>query len=270
MRIARIHKFDDVTGIELGYAVIGAPFMTVHAYAVGGLAIDGGLAHQRAVAVDFFKQQRTRTLLLTHHHEDHSANAAAIAAATGCAVCGNPITAQWMQKKFAIRFYRHMVWGSIQPVVVLPLAEVIEGDGVKLLPIATPGHSPDHVVYLEPDRGWLFAGDLFLAERVKYFRSDENLNQQIASLQRVLERDFDALLCSHHPVASGGQQRLRAKLDFMVNFRGQVRALASRGLTTRAIARELKLRETWFVRIWTAGDVSLDHMVRAALAEDSP
>ena len=79
-----------------------------------------------------------------------------------------------------------------------------------------------------------------------------------------------ALLCSHHPLPTGGQQRLRNKLDFLVNFRGQVRTLAGRGLPLRAIMRELKLRETWFVRIWTAGDVSLANMIRAALADGSP
>jgi hypothetical protein len=84
----------------------------------------------------------------------------------------------------------------------------------------------------------------------------------------VLAHGFDAVFCGHHPVTSGGQQRMRNKLDFLVNFRGQVRALAGRGLPQHAIRRELKMREAWFVRIWTAGDVSLARMIHAALVDD--
>ncbi|MBN2362348.1 MAG: MBL fold metallo-hydrolase [Deltaproteobacteria bacterium] len=267
MKTAREHTFGDVTAIELGRGVFGRPYMTVFAYAAGGIAIDSGLPHQRAVAVEFFRRQRTHAIALTHYHEDHSGNAAAVSAATGSPVFGSAGTAGWMRQRFPIQLYRQMVWGAAEPIPLQPLPDVVAGDGVKLLPIATPGHSADHTVYLEPDRGWLFSGDLYVADRIKYFRAEQRLDQEIASLQRVLERDFDSVFCGHHPVAGGGKQRLRNKLDFLVNFSGQVRALAGRGLPPRAIARELKLRETWFVRIWTAGDVSLRNMIHAALVD---
>ena len=50
------------------------------------------------------------------------------------------------------------------------------------------GHCRDHTVYLEASAGWLFAGDLYLGERIKYFRGNERIDQQIASLRRVLAR----------------------------------------------------------------------------------
>lgn len=34
--------------------------------------------------------------------------------------------------------------------------------------------------YLESQHGWLFSGDLYLGERIKFFRSDEKIDQQIS------------------------------------------------------------------------------------------
>ena len=47
---------------------------------------------------------------------------------------------------------------------------VVDAGGVRLEVVETPGHSPDHVCFFERARGWLFTGDLFLAERQRYLR----------------------------------------------------------------------------------------------------
>jgi glyoxylase-like metal-dependent hydrolase (beta-lactamase superfamily II) len=49
--------------------------------------------------------------------------------------------------------------------------------------IPTPGHSEDHICLFEPNEGWLFSGDLFISERVKYMREDENVYSLLDSLK---------------------------------------------------------------------------------------
>ncbi|MEW6275759.1 MAG: MBL fold metallo-hydrolase [Bacillota bacterium] len=51
--------------------------------------------------------------------------------------------------------------------------------------IETPGHSDDHVVLWLPEKGWLFAGDLFVSETPKTARPEDNQNEIIESLRKV-------------------------------------------------------------------------------------
>ena len=74
-----------------------------------------------------------------------------------------------------MEIYRRVAWGRFTTVEAAPLPEVVEAGGVRLEVVETPGHSPDHVCFFERERGWLFTGDLFLAERQRYLRMDEDL-----------------------------------------------------------------------------------------------
>ena len=110
-----------------------------------------------------------------------------------------------MEKTFKIHPYQTYTWGKSGQVSVLPLPAVVETGKYKLRPVHTPGHSNDHTVYLEENHGWLFSGDLYLGERIKYFRSDEKFKDQIDSIKMILEYDFDALFCAHNPVPRPSQ-----------------------------------------------------------------
>lgn len=112
--------------------------------------------------------------------------------------------------------------------------------------------------------GWLFAGDLFLGERIKFFRQDEDLAAQIASLRRVLTLDFDALFCAHNPVLHGGRRRLAGKLQFLEDFRGRVGELKRAGLSLRQAIRRLATGSDRRARWLTLGNASFAHMVRSA------
>lgn len=265
MRVVRRHRFGEAEGLELGYAPIGRPFMNVHFYRLGDLLIDSGQRHMRREAVAFATERPVSRLLLTHHHEDHSGNAAAIAAAAGVPVLGHPHCAAKLREGFRILPYQHLVWGAAPPVAVEPLPEVVEGEGFRLRPVHTPGHSKDLTVFWEAERGLLFSGDLYLADRIKIFRVDEHLGDQLRSLRRVLELDFDALLCAHRPVAHGGPARLRAKLQVLEDLVGEVGRLRDRGLGLRAIRRALPQKEAWGTVAFTMGNVSFGHLVRAAV-----
>jgi glyoxylase-like metal-dependent hydrolase (beta-lactamase superfamily II) len=70
-------------------------------------------------------------------------------------------------------------------------------------------------VFLEKKQGWLFSGDLYLGERIKFFRADERFAEQIASLIKVLTLDFDTLFCAHNPCLKSGKQKIKNKLQFL-------------------------------------------------------
>ena len=266
MKIVNKQRFNpQVTALELGYGIVGRPLMNVYCYLIGDTLIDCGQARMAGEMKSFVLSHRIGQLLLTHHHEDHSGNAAMVAKTCGAPVLGHPLTARKMGHIRPILPYQHLVWGQSRPVVVSPLPEAVSSDGFSFFPIHTPGHSKDHSVYLEMQHGWLFSGDLYLGDRIKFFRSDEKIDQQIQSLRTVLKYDFGSLFCAHNPVLKNGRERLYRKLAYLEDFAGAVGSLVTEGLPEKEIIRRLDNRQDRFVKFFTMGNASFANMIRSAI-----
>jgi glyoxylase-like metal-dependent hydrolase (beta-lactamase superfamily II) len=207
------------------------------------------------VVMALLREKSLSRIVLTHHHEDHSGNAATISKRYAIPVMAHPLAAEKLRLGFPIRPYQRLVWGKAPAVAVTPLANVVETNRFSFTPVHTPGHSKDHVVFFENQRGWLFSGDLYLGERIKFFRYDENFYDQIASLKKLMTLDFDTLFCAHNPCLKNGKQRIKNKLQFLEDLYGKVRELSEKGHSEKAVIKTL--------------DPKQDRMIRSALATSS-
>jgi glyoxylase-like metal-dependent hydrolase (beta-lactamase superfamily II) len=266
MRLVKRHTFGKVLGSEFGWSPVGTPLMTVFSFRAGSTLIDTGQSHMRREVLEMARSEKIQTVLLTHCHEDHSGNARAINAGLGIPVYGGTLTADKLSRPSRILPYQRLIWGPSEPVALRVLPdEGIEADGLRFIPVHTPGHAKGHLVYLIPEEGWLFSGDLYLSDRIKYFRADERIDEQITSLKRVLTLDFDALFCAHHPKPANGKAFIRRKLQSLEDFYGRTTELAEQGLDPAAIMKELRLREVWKIKLLCFGNVSMENMVRSAI-----
>lgn len=265
MKILKKHDFGEVTGWEVGWSPAGRPIMTVFFFVIKDLMIDTGLRHMRSETINIACRNNIRNILLTHYHEDHSGNAAVISKTTGSRVYAHPLTARKLHSGYRIFPYQHLMWGKADPVEVRYAPDLWEGQGFCLEPVLTPGHSPDHLCYYDRKNGRLFSGDLYLSARIKYFRADEHISQQITSLKKVLSLDFDALFCAHRPMARHGKAAIAKKLQYLEDFYGRVSALAEQGLDEKAIMHRLKLKEQYFIKWMCFGNVSMKNMVRSVI-----
>ena len=157
--------------------------------------------------------------------------------------------------------------GKSEDVKVKPLGAAIESERFTFRPIHTPGHSKDHTVFLEEKNGWLFSGDLYLGERIKYFRSDEKIYDQIDSLKKMRKYDFDALFCAHNPCREEGKPRLAQKLQFLEDIVGRVQQLKEQELSENAIIKLMDPNKDRWVKLMTMGNVSFANMVRSAIRD---
>jgi glyoxylase-like metal-dependent hydrolase (beta-lactamase superfamily II) len=248
----------------------GRELYAVHCFAVGDTLVDAGLACYAKEVAAFARDRRASRALVTHHHEDH-VGAAALLVEQGVAVHGSEPTGRLVRDGFPIRFYQHVLWGKAPPARIAPLggAEVALGPHVARV-VPAPGHCADQIALHVPAQGWLFSGDAFLDERVKVFRRDEDFGATVATLERFLALDFDALFCAHRPRPTGGKTAIARKLAWLRDAEGRVRALAARGLPPRAIARELPQPRRAALGALALGDVSVENLVRSILHGPRP
>jgi glyoxylase-like metal-dependent hydrolase (beta-lactamase superfamily II) len=104
-------------------------------------------------------------IALTHAHSDHVGSLDALAAALpGAAVIAPEREVPLMRGDRTLRpgEPRQPLRGGYPTVATVPHRTVGEGDRIgSLRVIATPGHTPGHVSFLDPRDGTLFGGDVF-------------------------------------------------------------------------------------------------------------
>jgi glyoxylase-like metal-dependent hydrolase (beta-lactamase superfamily II) len=267
MHIIQSRQFGEVLAFQFGFGPIGKPLMSVYVYFVDGLIIDTGQRNMQKYVLESFRNLRPTSILLTHHHEDHSGNAYGLRRFHGTEVFGHSLTAEKMAAQRKIRPYQHYIWGKSEDVNVIPVGAIVESEHFSFRTVHTPGHSRDHVVYLEEKNGWLFSGDLFLGERIKFFRSDENIYDQIHSLKKMRQYDFDTIFCAHNPRTSKGGQGLKQKLQFLEDIVGRIQQLLKKGLSEKAIIKIMDPRNDRRAKLMTMGNVSFANIVRSAVRD---
>lgn len=266
MRFCKSYDFPHgIKGYRLGWSPAGPPLMMVYAFSMGDIMVDTGQSHMGREALAIARERKIHRIYLTHHHEDHSGNAALIRSETGARVFGHPCARKKLSAPYPILPYQKIVWGATTPVKVNSLPEKIETCLGPMIPIHTPGHSRDHTSYFLSDRGVLFSGDLYLGDRIKFFRVDENMGEELASLKKIAALDFEVLLCGHNPRREMGKAHILAKLDFLENLYGSVKALHLQGCSEKEIFSRIQLKEDWFIKMFCFGNVSMINGVRSVI-----
>ena len=252
----------DVEGVRFGKYNL-ADNSTAVMYKLGDTIIDSGPPNQWKEVKAYLSETGFKKVALTHHHEDHSGNSARISNYFNTPVYIHESGIEPIKKGFSLKLYQKILFGK--PKKFTPermLEEITTGDGHTLKPIPTPGHSFDHVCFLEPEKKWLFTGDLFLANRPKLFRADEDLSGEIESLRTILKYDFKTIFCAHKGVVKDGYEQLQFKLGYFLDLVTQVNEMHLKGSTAREITHRL------FGKKDLVGIVSFNHICYENLVEE--
>ena len=267
MQHLKIKQFGPVKAFELGYHWPGLPTFTVYVYYLDELLIDTGQHNCRQTIVSLFKQLPLQKIVLTHWHEDHIGNVATLYNQFSPVIYADPLTAQKVSQGFDIMLYEKYFFGKIRPqnIPIENFPDCIHTNQFSLTPIFTPGHTEDHHVFLEKNEGWLFSGDLFVSQRIKVFRKGENIWQQIESLKRVLQEDFEKVFCAHNPQIQFGRKALERKLSYFESFTEHVCYWYNQGYKTAEIIQKMELKDKKVINLMTAYDVSVHWMVGSVI-----
>ncbi|HET9317861.1 MAG TPA: MBL fold metallo-hydrolase [Vicinamibacteria bacterium] len=249
-----LHATTDPEGVvflRLARAVAGRPLYKGGAYLLGNVLLDCGPPATAREVLAWLGGRTVDALLVTHHHEDHSGGAALLLEKRGLVAHIHASGVRPLHDGYEQQLYRRLVWGRPLSVQARPLPPVVDTGGVRLEVVETPGHSPDHVCFYDRSRGWLFTGDLFLGERQRYLREDEDLEQIIGSLRAATALPLERVFCAHRGPLRDGPAALRRRLDNLTTVRDRLRELMAQGLPDAEIARRVVGPEgplTWISR----------------------
>lgn len=225
---------DDVLRLRCSTRVSRGFGYEVSAYLVRGVLVDTGFPNVGAELARWLAGRRVEGALLTHYHEDHAGNVDRLLA-LGIPVGMAAATEGRVLRPGPIGAYRRVCWGVAAPLAMAPAPFV--HDALSLLP--SPGHTDDHHVVWDVERGTLFGGDLYLGVKVRIAHPGEDVRGQSTVLRQAAalapERFFDG----HRGLVERPVEQLLAKAQWIDEIVGAIERRHAEGWSPRAIEREV-------------------------------
>jgi glyoxylase-like metal-dependent hydrolase (beta-lactamase superfamily II) len=133
-----------------------------------------------------------------------------------------------------------MIWKDAElpdDVANLRDGQTIEGDGVTLEAVHTPGHASDHLCFFLREERALFSGDLILAGSTTVIPDEDgDLGEYMASLRRVQALQPARIYPAHGPVIEDAAAVIQEYIDHRLMRERQILdVLGGGGATIPAI-----------------------------------
>jgi len=240
--------------------------LLVYIYWLDGILIDSGPFRLQKGIDQFCSGKRLDKIVHTHFHEDHTGNTGYLSQKYHVPAYIAPLYIEKCRKAASLPLYRQVFWGKRPAFDPLPLPDVIDNGNTRLKVIPAPGHTEDHVVFLDENEGRLFTGDLYVHYTTKVIMRQENMPVLMDSLRRLLGEDFATIFCSHAGVVENGYELLRRKLEYLEELQDRVLSLHKQGLEIKEIYQKL-FPKRMPIQYASNGEWSPYHIVRS-LVED--
>jgi len=263
-------SYGDITRFDSARALAGSGRYWTTAYLVDGLLVDTGCAFSARELVAALQQESLSYIVNTHSHEDHiGANSLLQERWNGLKILAHPLALPILKdprQEQPLQLYRRMLWGWPEPCCATAVqdGEWIKTDNYNFQVIYTPGHSPDHLCLYEPDRGWLFTGDLFNGSKDRAIRVDTDIWNLIASLKKIVELPLTRLFPGCARIRENPTPEIIKKIHYLEETGEKILTLNNRGLSPSTIVRELFPQPMW-IELITMGHFSRLGLVEAYL-----
>jgi ribonuclease/clavin/mitogillin len=136
------------------------------------------------------------------------------------------------------------IWGYPEPSTATAIGTAVKEGGVSLRVIETPGHCRGHISLFEEERRILFSGDIWVGERPKTARVEEDVHQLISDLRKFEDLRPKTMFASLGKVVPEPQQVIKRTRVYLEETRDEIRRLHSEGKPSEQILTELFGRES--------------------------
>jgi glyoxylase-like metal-dependent hydrolase (beta-lactamase superfamily II) len=172
--------------------------------------------------------RRVVAIMCTHTHRDHSPAAAPLAERTGAPIVGcAPLALETVGPRADASFD-----GDYSPDRVLEDGDAAEVDGQRIVAVATPGHTSNHLCFAYGDA--LFSGDHVMGwSTTVVVPPDGDMAAYMQSLDTLRGRDDRIYYPAHGPAVTNPQQYVRHLMGHRMQREKQILKLV--GERPRAI-----------------------------------
>jgi glyoxylase-like metal-dependent hydrolase (beta-lactamase superfamily II) len=202
----------------------------------------------------------------THAHEDHMGANALLQKIFKAPIYAHREALSVIARPGLLKLlpYQKYYFGLPAPAHAEPIAEVLEAGGNRFRVHLASGHSPDHVLLHEEERGWLFCGDAFIPGQDRVFRGSYDLAEILGTLRRILDLAPEVMFTGMGAVLKRPGAKVRGKISQYEEAAERAAELFRTGLGEKEISRKLFPGDR-MVRIVTTGDFTALKLVRAFL-----
>ena len=259
-------KFGDVTRIKMGHELGGKVLYWVSVYFIDGLLIDTGPSHASMELARFMEGKTLDGAINTHYHEDHVGGNYLLMEKFGIEIFAHREAVPYIKNPPPILEYQKSVWGEARGSSALPVGNRVKTGRFAFEIIDIPGHSRGDIALFEPMMRWCFSGDLFITERPKTARREEDVLEMLSSMKKLLALDGGdfTLFTSGEGVFPEGREALGVCVAHLEKIGRRARALYGQKKEIEDIVTEMFGRETSLATL-TDGDFSSANLIRSIL-----
>jgi len=157
-------------------------------------------------------------VVLTHRHRDHLGGV-------------DQLRGRYRGLRVGKMVYKDA--GLPEDIEYLRDGDVIEGDGVTLVALHTPGHASDHLCYYLPQEKAVFTGDVVLGGSTTVIPAEDgDLLDYLNSLKRLQGLDVQRIYPAHGPVIEDAQGKLAEYIEHRLLRERQILDALGDGLAT--------------------------------------
>lgn len=242
--------------------------LNVYCYVIDGVLIDTGGKRLLKQFAPFLLEQDYDQVWITHHHEDHTGGAAFIEKTLKVPIYLNKYSIEAARNKPDYPLYRQLFWGRRKSFHANPISNTMHSRNSAWEVIETPGHSIDHLAFLNLQMGHLFTGDLYVTPKTKVIMEDESIPTIIKSLAKVLTYDFEDVFCQHAGHVKNGRSMLTEKKEYLEDIQHQVLTLHKKGYTNKEIQKQL-FPKKYSITTFSFGDWDSIHIIESVLLDEN-
>jgi glyoxylase-like metal-dependent hydrolase (beta-lactamase superfamily II) len=261
--------YDDVTIYKMGRSIGKfVPYM-VHSFLLADTLIDTGTKFAGGEFLSALEGRQINKIINTHFHEDHVGLNHSIQQKYSAQIFAHQDSIPNIEnpRNVKLRLYQKHIWDYPEGSKVDAIGDSIKIGQYQFQVIHVLGHSAGDICIYQPQKKWLFTGDMFCGIKNIYLRRDEDFNLILQSLENLSNLEIDTIFCCLKGVVSDGGRALAAKIKYMKTLRDKVLSLHQAGLSARQVRKKLLGPEDLMLLI-TGGHFSKQYLIENVLASN--
>jgi glyoxylase-like metal-dependent hydrolase (beta-lactamase superfamily II) len=266
-----IRQFEEITQIMMCPDTGNRLKYWASTYLIDGLLIDTGPAYTAFELAHYLRDCAPTIVVNTHHHEDHIGGNRLLGKTFDVEFFAHPLSIPFIENPPKLSLYGKKMWGEPEGSTVRPVSDEIRTSNFTFKVLETNGHCPGHICLVEPSRGWVFTGDLYMGSRFRTLGIESNVSEMICSMKTLIQYPSErlVLLTSMRTVEKDGRKALAACVNRLELLISEASKLQREGRSVSEIVDLLFGGESIFYRT-TGGMYSTRRFVEKLLECQAP